>query len=76
MSTYEGADTPTGMQPVGHAGYLVHHEGHPHPDELNNPLVYGAKPEQSDDLLVYQTWRNDRAQQHFDTGSPLPPSGG
>jgi len=69
---YESHDTPAGMSPSEHGSYLVYHPGHPHADELNDPVKYGeSKPDISDDPVAFKTWYDTRARTHHDTGSPL-----
>lgn len=76
MSTMDREDTPTGMQPYHESAYLVWHAGHPHPDELNDPIPFAnVRPDPSvDGAEAFKEWQDARANAYVDEGSPLPPS--
>ena len=66
-------DTPTGMSASEDATHLVFHRGHPHPDEMNDPVSYGQRPPQSLDPIAHYEWREARSEANAENGSPIIP---
>lgn len=68
-------DTPTGMGAADEDN-LVFHRGHPHIEEQNDPIAYGARPVESFDPIAHYQWRQDRSDANAATGNPIVPDPG